>query len=119
EDQTISSPAITYDALVVVGNMSSIPPFPATSLAAGSITVNGNSMPQAEFEALFKTPGFVRVTNPDGISQFAKVSSVDGSTYTITLGTSITQASDGSCGYMPQAGENHEVTPLMGYLYRL
>ncbi len=134
ENKTLTEsgyPALTFDELLIVGEMSSLSPFPVRTLASTSIqlqpaddyaglTATQKTIRDTKFENAFRPHSIVRVLNPDGVAQFAEVGSSSGGTHSISLLTSLAQASDeASCGYMPMAAENHEVNPVVAYLYTI
>jgi len=112
--------SITYDAIVTIGDMGLNPPISVKSIGGTTIILDPPAgYTESLFEAEYSPPRIVRVVNPDGIAQFAEVSSIDTSGFSINLSTPLIEAGTGACGVMPMAGENHEVNPLTGYAYRL
>jgi len=130
---------ISYDQLLVVGDFSGRPPLrintisdtrnftvslaslgdPSTVNLLDAATLPSATEASAVLEAMVKPQQLVRVTNPDGISQFARVQGVQ-SNLTVGLLTDLAQASAGNpCGYVGTGGETHEVHPVSAVLYRL
>ena len=116
---------LTFDELLVVGDMTGRTPFHLSSISGNVLTliegpITGDTpITNEEFESIFAPPRMIRLTNPDGVYQFSKVSSVNGAARTVTVVTPPMQTTSGSCGYMPLAGENHEVNAVTAYLYTL
>ena len=115
---------IQPDSLILIGNFMDGNLYYPTQINTGSreITLGLQNLPNSlsTFNQIFSPDNLLKITSPNGTSQFLRIQSSDFDSLTVVSQDNIfQQGTDGDCGIEGFGGENHTISVASVVRYRI